>query len=160
MSTTFDIDKLGVFQVFTGGGTGSGFLIEDRLLLTNCHVVAPYQKVAVEKRDKQRILGTVRRIHPKRDLAIVELASPLEGELLPLAHTAEVGSKQTLHIIGFPVGLPLSVGVAVAVGQPVPAAGQSCGRRSAYSRPGGAAPLCYAADVTAGMVADWTRTHR
>lgn len=109
MSTTLDIGKLGVFQVFTGGGTGSGFLIDDRLLVTNCHVVAPYQKVAVEKRDKQRILGTVRRIHPRRDLAIVELASPLVGELLPLAHTVEVGSKQTLHIVGFPVGLPLSV---------------------------------------------------
>ena len=72
MSTTLDIETLGVFQVFTGGGTGSGFLIDDRLLVTNCHVVAPYQKVAVEKRDRQRILGTVRRIHPKRDLAIVE----------------------------------------------------------------------------------------
>jgi hypothetical protein len=33
-------------------------------------------------------------------------------------------------------------------------AGRSCGRRSAYSRPGGAASLCYAEDVTAKMVAD------
>lgn len=33
--------------------------------------------------------------------------------------------------------------------------GSSCGRRSAYSRPGGAAPLCYPRDVTAGMVMDW-----
>jgi hypothetical protein len=33
-------------------------------------------------------------------------------------------------------------------------AGRSCGRRSAYSRPGGAAPLCYAEDVTAKMVAE------
>lgn len=31
-------------------------------------------------------------------------------------------------------------------------AGRSCGRRSAYSRPGGAAPLCYASDVSAMMV--------
>jgi len=38
-------------------------------------------------------------------------------------------------------------------------AGHSCGRRSAYSRPGGAAPLCYAEDVTSGMVSDWRRTH-
>lgn len=27
-------------------------------------------------------------------------------------------------------------------------AGRSCGRRSAYSRPGGAAPLCYPSDVS------------
>jgi len=31
-------------------------------------------------------------------------------------------------------------------------AGRSCGRRSAYSRPGGYAPLCYPADVTAAQV--------
>lgn len=37
--------------------------------------------------------------------------------------------------------------------------GSSCGRRSAYSRPGGAAPLCYPADVTPGMVQDWRRNH-
>lgn len=31
-------------------------------------------------------------------------------------------------------------------------AGRLCGRRSAYSRPGGYAPLCYAHDVTPAMV--------
>jgi hypothetical protein len=30
--------------------------------------------------------------------------------------------------------------------------GSSCGGRSAYSRPGGAAPLCYPGDVTAAMI--------
>lgn len=30
--------------------------------------------------------------------------------------------------------------------------GQSCGGRSAYSRPGGAAPLCYVKDVTTAMI--------
>jgi hypothetical protein len=38
-------------------------------------------------------------------------------------------------------------------------AGRSCGGRSAYSRPGGASPLCYSQDVTDRMVADWRRTH-
>ena len=38
--------------------------------------------------------------------------------------------------------------------------GSSCGRRSAYSRPGGAAPLCYPQDVTAGMVGDWRAGRR
>ncbi len=31
-------------------------------------------------------------------------------------------------------------------------AGRRCGARSAYSRPGGAAPLCYPSDVTPAMV--------
>ena len=35
--------------------------------------------------------------------------------------------------------------------------GRMCGRVSAYSRPGGAAPLCYPQDVSDGMVADWRR---
>ena len=38
-------------------------------------------------------------------------------------------------------------------------AGRSCGRRSAYSRPGGASPVCYEADVTEKMVSDWRTAH-
>lgn len=38
--------------------------------------------------------------------------------------------------------------------------GSSCGGRSAYSRPGGAAPLCYPRDVTEGEVQAWRRAHR
>ena len=39
-------------------------------------------------------------------------------------------------------------------------AGRSCGRRSAYSRPGGHAPLCYPADVSREEVEAWRRAHR
>lgn len=109
MSDDFDIDALGVFQVFTGGGTGSGFLIDPVNLATNCHVVAPYRKVAIELRDRRRIVGDVRRIHPKRDLAIVELAAPLPFEILPLSAGGELRAKQPVSIVGFPVGLPLSL---------------------------------------------------
>ena len=35
--------------------------------------------------------------------------------------------------------------------------GSRCGGRSAYSRPGGAAPMCYPGDVTAAQVAAWRR---
>lgn len=38
--------------------------------------------------------------------------------------------------------------------------GRSCGRRSAYSRPGGYAPICYAGDISAAEVAAWRRSHR
>lgn len=31
-------------------------------------------------------------------------------------------------------------------------AGRRCGQRSAYARPGGAAPICYPGDVTPAMV--------
>lgn len=113
MSTVLNIETFGVFQVFTGGGTGTGFLIDKRLLVTNAHVVEPYRTVAVELRDKRRIVGTVRRVHPKRDLAVIELSSPVEGALLPLGSSQELKPRQTVHIIGFPVGLPLSVSEGV-----------------------------------------------
>jgi hypothetical protein len=37
--------------------------------------------------------------------------------------------------------------------------GSRCGGRSAYSRPGGASPLCFPQDVSDGMVTDWRRAH-
>jgi len=105
---TEDISELGVFQVFTGEGTGTGFLVEPNRLVTNAHVVAPYRQVAVELRDRRRVLGTVRRIHPYRDLAIIELGAPLEGEILPIV-TDELRTSQPISIVGFPRGLPLSI---------------------------------------------------
>ena len=37
--------------------------------------------------------------------------------------------------------------------------GRRCGGRSASSRPGGRAPLCYAEDVTTDMVARYRKAH-
>ena len=37
--------------------------------------------------------------------------------------------------------------------------GRACGSRSAYSRPGGYAPLCYEQDITPDMIARYRRTH-
>lgn len=37
--------------------------------------------------------------------------------------------------------------------------GSRCGGRSAYSRPGGASPLCYDADITAQMVANYRKNN-
>lgn len=37
--------------------------------------------------------------------------------------------------------------------------GRSCGARSAYSRPGGYAPICYPRQVTPAMVLEYRRNH-
>ena len=103
------IDHLGVYQVYTGAGTGTGFLIDPTHLVTNSHVVSPYRTVAVEMRDRSRILGAVRRVHPQRDLAVVALSRPVDGEVLALSETDQYKAKQSVHILGFPVGLPLSL---------------------------------------------------
>ena len=38
--------------------------------------------------------------------------------------------------------------------------GRSCGRRSAYSRPGGASPLCFDQDVTEQMINEYRKRHQ
>jgi len=38
--------------------------------------------------------------------------------------------------------------------------GHSCGRRSAYSKPGGYSPICYPADVTPEMVKQYRKQNR
>lgn len=37
--------------------------------------------------------------------------------------------------------------------------GSRCGKRSAYSRPGGYAPICYDSDVTSEMIQEWREKH-
>ena len=37
--------------------------------------------------------------------------------------------------------------------------GSSCGKRSAYSKPGGYAPVCYASDVTPAMLSTYKHKH-
>jgi hypothetical protein len=38
--------------------------------------------------------------------------------------------------------------------------GRRCGRRSAYSRPGGASPLCYPQDVNRKMIEAYRASHK
>ncbi len=102
-------EQMGVFQVYTGSGTGSGFLIDSKHLVTNCHVVAPFREVAIEMRDRSRVLGKVRRLNPYRDLAVVELVRDVSEQVLELGDSTQLRAKQRLHILGFPVGLPLSL---------------------------------------------------
>ena len=37
--------------------------------------------------------------------------------------------------------------------------GSACGGRSAWSRRGGYAPICYEKEVTPAMILDWRKTH-
>lgn len=39
-------------------------------------------------------------------------------------------------------------------------AGRRCGARSAYSRPGGASPICYDKDVTQAMIDNYRNNHK
>jgi hypothetical protein len=39
-------------------------------------------------------------------------------------------------------------------------AGRRCGKRSAYSKPGGRSPLCFETDVTPAMIEEYLRNQR
>ncbi len=38
-------------------------------------------------------------------------------------------------------------------------AGRKCGKRSAYSKPGGASPICYPGDVSADMIKNYRESN-
>ncbi|QJE74399.1 hypothetical protein HHL28_16130 [Aerophototrophica crusticola] len=60
--------------VAAGGGHGSGFFIDpDGLLLTNAHVVGNADRVRVVLQDGVALVGTVERVHRKRDVALVRV---------------------------------------------------------------------------------------
>ena len=76
-----------------------------------------------------------------------------------LAQSATDDNQIRQHIIQQSVNAYLATGHPCACPYNLARNGSNCGGRSAYSRPGGASPLCYPSDVTDGMVTDWKRQH-
>jgi len=63
------------------------------------------------------------------------------------------------QIINESVAAYLATGHPCACPYNVARNGSQCGKRSAWSKPGGQAPLCYPDDVTADMIANWRAQH-
>ena len=85
-------------------------------------------------------------------LAILSAGSAFAREPLSDAQVRDIMVKES-------VARYLATGHPCACPYNLARNGSSCGGRSAYSRPGGASPLCYPKDISDGMVADWKRTH-
>jgi hypothetical protein len=93
-------------------------------------------------------------LHVSRGLITVPVGLALALLITPIAQAKSALSdaeiKRTLikqSIASYPGNCPCPYHAARN--------GSSCGRRSAWSRPGGYAPLCYPDDVTRSMVADY-----
>jgi hypothetical protein len=94
---------------------------------------------------------------PQRPTAAPAASTPLADEPKIARETAKAGalwgaeiallivqeSRQRYYACGHPCACP----------EDLMKNGRSCGRTSAYSRPGGAAPLCYINDVSTEMIA-------
>jgi len=69
------------------------------------------------------------------------------GQALPKSHVTDVEIKQMIiqeSIANYRGNCPCPYSVARN--------GSSCGARSAYSKPGGASPICYASDISQEMI--------
>jgi len=91
-----------VATVFAGDGSGSGFFISDRYLLTNQHVVGGAKFVKVKFVTGREILGEVVATNDARDVALIQTeAAGVRG--LPL-RMDEPGIGTTVYAVGSPLG--------------------------------------------------------
>lgn len=95
-------------QNCAGGSIGTGFKLTARIVATVEHVVDGASSIAIKQGD--RLVATARIVgsDPSQDLALLLTDKPLPGPILALAsHLPALGDS--VAVLGFPLGLPLSV---------------------------------------------------
>jgi S1-C subfamily serine protease len=107
-----------------GVATGTGFAIADGRIVTNHHVVADAEEVAVKRRGR-RVRARVVRTSPSTDLALLRLRPGDARRLgsLPLGDSSGVRPGEVALAIGNPYGLrrTLTAGVISALGRRIEA---------------------------------------
>jgi S1-C subfamily serine protease len=101
-------------------GAGSGFVWEAKagLVVTNYHVVAGADRLAITLADEQSFQAEVVGLAPERDLAVLRLMDPPSDLTeLPLGNSSELSVGRKVMAIGNPFGLDttLTVGVVSAL---------------------------------------------
>ncbi len=108
----------------TGGGAGTGFLIDPiGLVATNDHVVRGAAAVTVTFSDGSEVPGEVLGQDPLTDLALVRVPRPT-GAPVTFGDSSQLRVGQFALAIGNALGLPgeptVSLGVVSALGRPLP----------------------------------------
>jgi hypothetical protein len=93
----------------------------------------------------------------KKIICLIALFILSFGMPLATVHAASSDDQIRQQIVQASVNAYLATGHPCACPYNTMRNGRACGGRSAYSRPGGAAPLCYPKDVTDAQVAQWRR---
>ena len=101
-------------------GAGSGFVWDSEagLVVTNYHVVAGADRLAITLADEQSFQAEVVGLAPERDLAVLRLIDPpTDLTELPLGNSSELSVGRKVMAIGNPFGLDttLTVGVVSAL---------------------------------------------
>lgn len=89
-----------VVTILLGNGHGSGFFITPALMLTNHHVAGNRAQVRIRLSDGSEVIGRLLRTNSARDIALVEIDTPLAAAL-PL-RTSLPGRAETVYAVGSP----------------------------------------------------------
>lgn len=105
---SFEPEKIydSVFVVHTSGGVGSGFAIDEKLIITNAHVVGENKNVRIICYNGDKISGTVVKCDAEKDLALISV----ESKLKPIEISdkkAKIG--QEVYAIGAPKDMPFTM---------------------------------------------------
>jgi S1-C subfamily serine protease len=90
-------------------GTGTGFLAEGGVVVTNHHVIERAARVEAVLADERKVVATgIVALDPDNDLALLRFP-PFEVRPLPLAPSAGLQPGERVIVLGSPLGLSLSV---------------------------------------------------
>jgi len=84
-------------------GSGSGFAIDERHIVTNWHVISIDSSPIVRSRDGRAITGKVIGATPKPDVAVIELSEPVD---VTLGWADTAGLTEGQHLLGFGYPVP------------------------------------------------------
>lgn len=103
-------------------GQGSGVVIGESTVVTNCHVLARAKRVSL-KREKQSIDAKLKQWDAQRDVCALEAAG-LAASAATLGDSAKVQVGQPAYAIGNPKGLDLTMSAGLVSSLRKNAAGQ------------------------------------
>lgn len=101
-----------VYKIKTASGSGTGFYLQDYdLVVTNHHVIAGNQKVALEDMQQDHFLANVVFTNPDVDLALLKVQGGLSDAVphLQLSDGTQLIAGDKVHVLGFPFGMPFTV---------------------------------------------------
>jgi len=108
-----------VFMIEAGNSRGSGWLLEEDLIITNEHVVEHYRTVTVRQAEDPKFTARVVGVDRERDLALIEFdpdKDPINGRAapLPLGEVPDGNIAQELMALGYSTVSPRDDGTVGA----------------------------------------------